>query len=72
MAKFDKIAVMKKIGETGMVPVFYHKDVEVAKKVVKACYEVVKRNIEFVPPYESGASLYLRPVLIGTKVGIGV
>ena len=39
MAKFDKIAVMKKIGETGMVPVFYHKDVEVAKKVVKACYE---------------------------------
>ena len=39
---------------------------------VKACYEVVKRNIEFVPPYESGASLYLRPLLLGTKVGIGV
>ena len=39
---------------------------------VKACYEVVKRNIEFVPPYESGASLYIRPVLLGTKVGIGV
>ncbi len=39
---------------------------------VKACYEVVKQNIDFVPPYESGASLYLRPVLIGTKVGIGV
>ena len=27
MAKFDKIAVMQKIGETGMVPVFYHKDI---------------------------------------------
>lgn len=39
---------------------------------VKACYEVVKRNIEYVPPYESGASLYLRPVLIGSKVGLGV
>ena len=39
MAKFDKIAVLNKIGSTGMVPVFYHKDVEVAKKVVKACYE---------------------------------
>ena len=39
---------------------------------VKACYEVVKRNIDYVPPYESGASLYLRPVLIGTKVGLGV
>ena len=30
MAKFDKIAVMNKIGSTGMVPVFYHKDAEVA------------------------------------------
>ena len=39
MAKFDKIAVLNKIGSTGMVPVFYHKDAEVAKKVVKACYE---------------------------------
>lgn len=36
MAKFDKLAVMAKIGETGMVPVFYHKDAEVAKKVIKA------------------------------------
>ena len=39
---------------------------------VEACYEVVKLNIEYVPSYESGASLYLRPVLIGTKVGLGV
>ena len=34
MARFDKIAVLNKIGSTGMVPVFYHKDAEVAKKVV--------------------------------------
>ena len=39
---------------------------------VDACREVVSRNIDFVPPYESGASLYLRPVLIGIKVGLGV
>jgi branched-chain amino acid aminotransferase len=39
---------------------------------VEACYEVVKRNIEYVPPYESGASLYLRPILIGTRLGLGV
>ena len=31
MARFDKIAVLDKIGSTGMVPVFYHKDAEVAK-----------------------------------------
>ena len=47
MAKFDKVAVLNKIGSTGMVPVFYHKDVEVAKKVVKACYEGGVRAFEF-------------------------
>ena len=47
MARFDKVAVLKKIGETGMVPVFYHKEVEVAKKVVKACYEGGVRAFEF-------------------------
>ena len=47
MAKFDKIAVLDKIGSTGMVPVFYHKDVEIAKKVVKACYDGGVRAFEF-------------------------
>ena len=47
MAKFDKIAVLNKIGSTGMVPVFYHEDVEIAKKVVKACYEGGVRAFEF-------------------------
>ncbi|MEG1611875.1 MAG: branched-chain amino acid aminotransferase [Alistipes sp.] len=40
--------------------------------IVKACLEVVKRNERFVPPYGTGASLYLRPVLFGTTVGLGV
>ncbi len=39
---------------------------------VEACVEVVRRNIEFVPPCESGASLYLRPFLIGTNATLGV
>ncbi len=39
---------------------------------VEACREVVKRNIKYVPPYGSGAALYLRPMLIGTHVGLGV
>lgn len=47
MAKFDKIALLNKIGSTGMVPVFYHEDVEIAKKVVKACYEGGVRAFEF-------------------------
>ena len=38
---------MAKIGETGMVPVFYHQDPEVAKQVIKACYEGGVRAFEF-------------------------
>ena len=38
---------MQKIGETGMVPVFYHKDAEIAKKVIKACYDGGVRAFEF-------------------------
>ncbi|MFV0291368.1 MAG: branched-chain amino acid aminotransferase [Mangrovibacterium sp.] len=32
----------------------------------------VQKNADFIPPYESGASLYIRPLLIGTGVQIGV
>ena len=47
MAKFDKIQVMSKMKETGMVPVFYHSDVEVAKQVILACYKGGVRAFEF-------------------------
>lgn len=47
MAKFDKIEVLTKMGTTGMVPVFYNKDLETAKNVVKACYEGGVRAFEF-------------------------
>jgi 2-dehydro-3-deoxyphosphogluconate aldolase/(4S)-4-hydroxy-2-oxoglutarate aldolase len=33
--------------ETGMVPVFYHKDAELCKNVVKACYDGGVRVFEF-------------------------
>lgn len=34
--------------------------------------KVIKLNERFVPPYESGASLYIRPLLIGTGPQVGV
>jgi branched-chain amino acid aminotransferase len=34
--------------------------------------KVVKANERFVPPYESGASLYIRPLLFGTSAQVGV
>ena len=47
MARFDNMAVMQKMAATRMVPVFYHKDVETAKRVVKACYDGGVRAFEF-------------------------
>jgi branched-chain amino acid aminotransferase len=32
----------------------------------------IKKNEHFVPPYESGASLYIRPLMIGTSAQVGV
>lgn len=34
--------------------------------------KVVRLNQEYIPPYESGASLYIRPLLIGTSAQVGV
>ena len=42
---------------------------ELFEEMVK---KVVLLNERFVPPYESGASLYLRPLLIGTGAQVGV
>ena len=39
---------------------------------VDACKAVVKANEEYVPPYGTGATLYLRPLLIGVGDIIGV
>lgn len=47
MSRFDSIQVMNKIAATRMVPVFYHSDIEVAKQVVKACYDGGVRAFEF-------------------------
>ena len=42
------------------------------EKFNEAILTVVKKNERFVPPYESGASLYIRPLLIGTSAQVGV
>ena len=38
----------------------------------EAVRKVVKANERFIPPYESGAALYIRPLLIGTGAQVGV
>jgi len=47
MAAFSKTEVIAAMRATGMVPVFYHADTEVACKVIRACYEGGVRVFEF-------------------------
>lgn len=47
MAQFTRIEVAQTMRESGMVPLFFHSDVEVAKKVLKACYDGGARLMEF-------------------------
>lgn len=46
---------------------------ELPKETFKeALFAVVKQNEEFIPPYGTGASLYVRPIVVGTGAKVGV
>jgi 2-dehydro-3-deoxyphosphogluconate aldolase/(4S)-4-hydroxy-2-oxoglutarate aldolase len=47
MAQYSRIEVATVMKETGMVPLFYHPDIEFGKKVLKACYDGGARLLEF-------------------------
>lgn len=47
MAQYSRIEVANVMKETGMVPLFYHPDIELGKKVLKACYDGGARLMEF-------------------------
>jgi len=41
-------------------------------RFIDAVEKVVKANLDYVPPYGSGATLYLRPYMFGSNAVIGV
>ncbi|GAA0712362.1 bifunctional 4-hydroxy-2-oxoglutarate aldolase/2-dehydro-3-deoxy-phosphogluconate aldolase [Aquimarina litoralis] len=47
MAKYTRIEVAQTMGSTKIVPLFYHEDITIAKKVLKACYDGGARVFEF-------------------------
>lgn len=47
MAKYSRLEVASVMQEEGMVPLFFHSDVELGKKVLKACYDGGSRLLEF-------------------------
>ncbi len=46
MARFKRLEVLNKMVETGLIPVFYEPNVDIAIKIVKACYDGGARTIE--------------------------
>ena len=42
------------------------------EKFIEAIRKVVEKNADFVPPYGSGATLYIRPYMFGSNSVIGV
>ena len=62
MARFNKMQVLEAIGKTGMVPVFYHADADVAEQVVKACYEGGVRAFEFTNRGDFASEVFIRLV----------
>lgn len=47
MARFSRMTVLNTMYETGLVPIFYHGDLNAAKEVIKACVAAGARIVEF-------------------------
>lgn len=47
MAQYTRTQVAQAMRETGLVPLFFHRDIELGKKVLKACYDGGARLMEF-------------------------
>ncbi len=77
MAKYSRLEVVQAMKNTGMVPLFYHADVALGKKVLKACYDGGARLLEFTArgdfAYEVFAELnkYALKELPGMIMGVG-
>ena len=48
MARFSRIEVAQKMKKTGLIPLFYHPDIEIGKRVFRACYNGGARLMEFI------------------------
>ncbi len=77
MAQYSRLEVIKVMKETSMVPLFYHPDIDVCKKVLKACYDGGARLLEFTArgdfAFEVFAALnkYAVKELPGMILGVG-
>ena len=77
MARFRRLQVLNTIVDVGLVPVYYHPDVEVAKNVAAACASGGARVVEFTnrgdfaPEVFKELSLYLAQEHPDVILGVG-
>jgi 2-dehydro-3-deoxyphosphogluconate aldolase / (4S)-4-hydroxy-2-oxoglutarate aldolase len=77
MARFDRLRVLNTVVNTGLMPVFYNGDVEVAKNIAKACVaggspvvEFTNRG-DFAPEVFKELSRFLAKEAPGVILGVG-
>jgi 2-dehydro-3-deoxyphosphogluconate aldolase/(4S)-4-hydroxy-2-oxoglutarate aldolase len=77
MAEYTRLEVAQVMKESGMVPLFYHADLEISKKVITACYNGGARLLEFTArgdfAHEVFGELvkYVTKELPGMVMGVG-
>ena len=77
MAQFTRLEVITMMENNGMVPLFYHPDIELGKKVLKACYQGGSRLMEFTARGDFAYEVFLElnkfanKVLPGMMLGVG-
>ncbi len=77
MARFSRLQVAHTMADTGMVPLFYHPDPEVGKRVLRACYQGGARLLEFTNRGDFAhevfreLELFCRAELPGMIMGVG-
>lgn len=77
MAQYTRLQVANLMKEQGMVPLFYHPDIELGKKVLKACYDGGARLMEFTARGDFAYEVFLElnkyaiKELPGMTMGVG-
>lgn len=77
MAQYSRIEVANVMKETGLVPLFYHPDIDLGKEVLKACYDGGARLMEFTARGDyafevfSELNKYVLKELPGMIMGVG-
>ena len=60
MARFARLEVLNTMVDQGVVPVFYNPDLEVSKKVTKACLDGGLKVVEFTNRGDHAVDVFSR------------